>query len=242
MNCSDFENIKMVWIDLDDTLIDFRNNSRAALRRIFQTRSLDTLWPCPEAWTEAYEGHNRPLWVDYAAGRIDGASLRMERFRRPLVDAGMTDSEARALSAHLDSEYLDFLAEESSLLPGAREMLVAIRAKGLRTGILSNGFADVQHRKIAHAGLDGLIDVTVLSDDIGVNKPHPELFAHAQSRTPWPSSPCAQMMVGDNPSTDVAGALNAGWKAIWFNPAGLPGTPSGALAVTSLAEIARLFD
>lgn len=241
MNCSDFNNVRMAWLDLDDTLIDFRANSRAALRRLYDAEGFDRLWPDATAWTEAYEGHNYPLWVDYAAARVDGPTLRMERFRRPLTDAGMPDAEARVLSSRLDTEYLDFLVDESSLVDGAGELLEFLRSRGIATGILSNGFADVQHRKIARAGLGGLIDITVLSDDIGVNKPDRRLFAHAQRLTAWPDDPKAHLMIGDNPATDIGGALGAGWNAVWYNPGNYPGTPQGAVSVTSLVRICHLL-
>lgn len=233
----DLSHIHVAWLDLDDTLIDFKANSRAALTKLWADHGFSALWPTAEEWIEAYEGHNIPLWVDYSVGRIPAATLRIERFRRPLTDAGMADSEAVALSGALDPEYLDNLAQERRLVPGARRLLETLRGRGLMTGILSNGFADVQYRKLRNTGLDSLIDIVVLSDDIGINKPDRRLFAHAQSRTPWPGDPSAHIMIGDNPATDIAGALGAGWSAIWLNRAASPDIPPGAVSVGSLNEI-----
>lgn len=238
MTSTDFTKIRMVWLDLDDTLIDFHANSRAALTKLYEIRGFDSLWQSAGEWIEAYEGHNIPLWVDYSAALIDRDTLRIERFRRPLSDAGVSDTEARALASELDTQYLDLLAMERRLIPGAMELLERLRLAGYMTGVLSNGFADVQHRKIARAGLADKIDLVVLSDDIGINKPDPRLFAHAQSLTPWPDDPGRHLMIGDNPATDISGALGAGWSAIWYrrNSSGTS-VPEGATLVDTLSEI-----
>lgn len=239
MNSIDMSPVRVVWIDLDDTIIDFHANSRAALANLYHQRSFDILWPTVDDWIAAYERHNISLWVDYSVGIIDNATLRLERFRRPLTEAGVADADARKLSPDLDPQYLDLLAQEKKLIPGAIELLDALRGRSLTIGVLSNGFADVQHRKIARAGLTDKIDITVLSDDIGVNKPDTRLFRYAQSRTPWPDNPSAHLMIGDNPATDIGGALKAGWQAVWFNPKRQPDCPEGAAEFASLADIMR---
>lgn len=241
MNSFDPSEIHVAWVDLDDTLIDFKANSKAALANLYESRNLRRFWATPEEWIEAYEGHNIPLWVDYSVGIISCDILRMERFRRPLVDAGMPDAEARELSPALDPEYLDFLAMEKRLIPGALELLEVLRRSGMTIGVLSNGFADVQHRKIARAGLADKIDLTVLSDDIGVNKPDIRLFRHAQSLTSYPDTPSAHLMIGDNPATDIGGALGARWHAVWYNPRGYTEIPHGAISISSLSEATSLF-
>lgn len=239
MNSIDTSSVHVVWVDLDDTIIDFRANSRAALANLYRQRRFDCLWPTVDDWIAAYERHNISLWVDYSVGIIDNATLRLERFRRPLTDAGMSDAEARKLSPGLDPLYLDLLAQEKRLIPGAPALLAKLRERGFTIGVLSNGFADVQHRKIARAGLADKIDITVLSDDIGVNKPDTRLFRYAQSRTQWPDDASAHLMIGDNPATDIGGALKAGWQAVWFNPRQLSDLPEGAVEAASLDDITQ---
>lgn len=239
MSSIDTSSVHVVWVDLDDTIIDFRANSRAALANLYRQRRFDSLWPTVDDWIAAYERHNISLWVDYSVGIIDNATLRLERFRRPLTDAGMSDAEARKLSPGLDPQYLDLLAQEKRLIPGAPALLAKLRERGFTIGVLSNGFADVQHRKIARAGLADKIDITVLSDDIGVNKPDTRLFRYAQSRTQWPDDASAHLMIGDNPATDIGGALKAGWQAVWFNPRQLSDLPEGAVEAASLDDITQ---
>lgn len=208
--------LSWVWLDLDDTLIDFHANSRMALAEIYHELGFNSLWPDPQTWIENYESHNTALWSLYSAGAVTREVLRMERFRRPLRDAGMNDPEARELSQRLDPIYLDKLAEGRILVPGALQLLKSLRQAGTKIGILSNGFEDIQYRKINNTGLCPYIDLTVLSDEIGVNKPNPEIFRHAMQRS-GELNPDRHLMVGDNPGTDIAGAIAIGWQTIWFS-------------------------
>lgn len=237
--------IKTVWFDLDDTLIDFRTNSRAALRIVYDSvEPIRLLFADAEAWTERYEFHNHRLWDQYSRAEIDRDTLRMERFRLPLAEAGMTDTDARRLSEFLDTYYLDRLAEQKNLIPDAIKLIDTIKNRwpDIRIGVLSNGFADVQHRKIRNAGLQDKIDLTVLSDDIDVNKPDRRLFEHA-ARMAASEQPDSNLLIGDNPTTDIAGALGAGWHAVWFDRtdvAPAPDAPHCARA-TALAAILPLL-
>lgn len=157
----------------------------------------------------------------------------MERFRLPLVEAGESHDIATRVSEHLDKVYLDLLAQEKQLVPGAKELLGRISAAGLVVGVLSNGFVEVQHRKIASAGLTDLIDIIVLSDDIGVNKPDVRLYQHAMKMSGVTDS-SRHIMIGDNPDTDIAGALAAGWKAIHFCPDSMVETAQNCCSVDKL--------
>lgn len=241
---SQFDGVTWVWFDLDDTLIDFHANSRRALRLLFDgPERIDRFYPTPDAWINAYMTHNQRLWDRYSRGEITQEFLRMDRFATPL-SAGWRWSrgELEKFCRHLDRVYLDHLAEGRVMIDGAMELVEATRRRGLNTGILSNGFTDVQHRKIARNGLVPLIDRVVLSDDIGVNKPDRRLYDHAMS-VAGEHDPARHLMIGDNPSTDIAGALGAGWKAILFAPQGAP-EPHADSPVTarSLREITAAIE
>lgn len=236
--------IKWVWLDLDDTLIDFTLNSRRALERLYAEEGLCQWFTDTDTWRECYEGHNYPLWDQLSRGEITSAFLRMERFRRPLTDAGVDNSMAIRMSERFDSLYLDFLAQEKATVDGAFELLRRLHAVEVRVGVLSNGFADVQHRKMHNAGISPYIDLTVLSDDIGIQKPDIRLYRHAMERAACTDA-SAHLMIGDNPDTDIAGALRAGWQAILLQPQHADKTrktpPSGAAATDTLTEVASLL-
>lgn len=235
--------IEVVWVDLDDTIIDFTANARLALTAMWRDEQvLRRLFDTPDFWAECYERYNMALWAQYNIGEISREYLRMERFRRPLVEAGLVDNAARELSQRYDTLYLDYLALQKTLMPGAMQFMHWLRKQQVRVGCLSNGFKEVQFRKIHRAGLDGLFDLVVLSDDIGVNKPDPRIYAYAMERS-GVLAPAAHLMIGDNPQTDIAGALAVGWGAIWYNTMRIPGssTPPHAIEVRHLKEIENIL-
>lgn len=207
---------KVVWIDLDDTLWDFKANSRVALAGLYLDYELCRWFDGEKAWIECYERHNHALWDLYNHALITKEYLMSERFRRPLAEVGspMTTEYGR----QFDREYLDRLARCTVLIDGAVELLESLRDMGCRIGILSNGFTEVQYRKIRNSGLEPYVDFVVLSDDIGVNKPDVRIFRHAETVCGADAADC--IMIGDNPDTDIAGALNAGWQAIYFSRKG----------------------
>ena len=227
-----FSGISVVWVDLDDTIWDFRANSRVALRGLYDDYSLSDAFTTPEEWITCYERHNHALWDQYNRGLIEKEYLMKERFLRPLLEGN--HPTATELGNRFDREYLDRLAECTELIPGAISLLTKLRERGYRIGILSNGFMEVQHRKIRNSGLSPLIDYIVLSDDIGINKPDVRLYRHAEQVAGVRAAEC--LMIGDNPDTDIAGALNAGWKAILFD------RNSDATIDKSMPSVRSLYD
>ncbi|MCM1348335.1 MAG: HAD-IA family hydrolase [Firmicutes bacterium] len=234
--------IKMVWIDLDDTIIDFETNSRRALHRLWEEEpDVHSVFATANGWIDIYEYHNHKLWAQYGAGEISRSYLRMERFIRPLTAGGVPLPRARILAERFDTLYLDYLAMERALIPGSMELLKFFKEHGVKVGCLSNGFKDVQFRKIRNCGLEPWFDIVVLSDDIGVNKPAPEIFRYAERRSGI-STPEAHLMIGDNPESDIAGALGAGWGAIRFlRHPGTPEAPGCKRAVDTLNDIPAML-
>lgn len=231
-----------VWLDLDDTLIDFRANSRTALRAVYAEESLDRFYPTADGWVAAYEAHNHKLWERYNRAEISQDYLRVDRFATPLAPFWPEGVEAlEAFCRRLDPLYLSILAKGKAMIPGASGLLDHLRSCGYNIGILSNGFTDVQYRKLRNCGLDQKVDLVVLSDDIGVNKPDVRLFRHAMERA-GNTCPGVHVMIGDNPDTDILGAVRAGWRAVLFNPAAADVTVDGPVVVApSLGLVKTLF-
>ncbi|MDE5971942.1 MAG: YjjG family noncanonical pyrimidine nucleotidase [Muribaculaceae bacterium] len=229
--------ISWVWFDLDDTLWDFRSNSRELLGAIYHERGFDRWFATEQEWVDRYEEHNHRLWREFAAGNIDSAFLRADRFRHPLAEAGCRRADEEG--EFLDGHYLDRLGRMSRLLPGAREILEELRSRSYKIGVLSNGFTQVQHCKLQTCGLDRLVDAVVLSDDAGVAKPDRRIFEYARRKAGVPAGSC--LMVGDNPDTDIAGAMAAGWHAALFSPDGDKICPEGAFEVAELGQIGYIL-
>lgn len=208
----------VVWFDLDDTLWDFTANSHDALEEVYHHFNLERFWADVDAWRESYHKVNDRLWKEFAEGIVNMNRLRWDRFYIPLKEAGASDLQAEEITSEADGYYLNRLGIRGKLVEGARELLAEIKSRGFRIGIISNGFTDVQYNKIRAANIESYIDYVVLSEDVGVSKPNTAIFRYAQKVAEVKACNC--IMIGDNESTDIAGAVKALWpRVIWYNPA-----------------------
>jgi putative hydrolase of the HAD superfamily len=142
----------------------------------------------------------------------------------------------------LDPLYLSILGTKSRLVDGAREMLQYLKEKGYRLCLISNGFYEVQYRKMKSAQIEDFFEVVVLSDDIGVNKPDRRIFDHALRKAGATAE--ESIIIGDNPDADIKGAIDAGWKAIYFNREGAnvaSELPKGIAVVGRLCDIEHIL-
>lgn len=236
-----FDGVKWVWLDLDDTLIDFRTNSRLTLAIVYDKYNLSRFFPSMEEWRDCYETHNHDLWARYSRGEITQQFLRIDRFATPLRPHWRdTEESLIEFASTLDPQYLEILAEQKNLIPGAIDLLDTLRTNGFNIGILSNGFTDVQQRKLHVTGIDRKIDLLVLSDHIGINKPDTRLYRHAMVRT-GDRDPRHHIIIGDNLSTDIAGGLAAGWPAVYFNPS-LNSVPETSQPYVTISQLNQLTD
>jgi FMN phosphatase YigB (HAD superfamily) len=127
---------------------------------------------------------------------------------------------------------------------GARELLAALRERGIPRAILTNGWTPLQQKKVARALGDEARDLRVLvSDAIGAVKPERAAFDALVAALGAPRERC--WYVGDNARGDVGGALAAGLRAVWFDAddASYPqDLPSPTLRIVALRELEALIE
>lgn len=213
------ENILTVFIDLDDTIWWFSENSLISLRHVYNVFSIARFCPDYEWFKSVYTTKNKELWDLYHYGMISTDFLKTERFRFTLWKTGYKGNCVE-LAKRMDEEYLSFLSLQSTLVPGAKELLEYLVDKGYEVNVLSNGFKNVQSRKLKSAGVAHYINRIILSDDCGITKPMPGIFEYALCVCG--ASPATSVMIGDNFDADIRGAHNAGWRTIFFNKNGEP--------------------
>jgi len=178
----------------------------------------------PGADFDAFERHHivylEEMHIEVLAGRIDLDEARRERFRRVF----------RALGVTLDDRHVDTVATAyrsgylaaRRVIAGAADLLAAIRPHA-RIAIVTNNLLEEQRDKLRFCGLDGYVDELVVSDDVGVAKPDRGIFEIALGRLGVTAEDA--VMVGDSWANDIAGAVGAGIRAVWFNPARIPMPP-----------------
>ena len=229
---------KDLFIDFDDTLYDTHGNSVIALRETFEEFHLERWFPDPQIFYDAYWLANIDLWTRYSRGEITRDYLIVERFRRPLSEGkGLEISEALCLE--MSDRFLEFCATKSGVVEGAHELMDYLKGRGYRMHMTSNGFHEVQYKKLAASGLRDYFDTIILSEDAGANKPSKAFldYAFAQSG----ASVDTTMMIGDNLQTDIIGARDVGLDTILFNRWDVPPSDIPTHTVAALREIMQIL-
>jgi putative hydrolase of the HAD superfamily len=205
--------ITAVLFDLDDTLFDHRQTSRAALRAL-RDRHAVLQAVTLEAFEAAHAVHLEELHREVMLGRMPLEAARVERFRRLFASLDATACAADEAAATYRAAY------RAARRPVAGAVALLERLHGrVGIGIVSNNLLAEQVEKIRCCGFEPHVDALVVSEDVGVAKPDPRIFRIALERLGC--GPGEALMVGDSWSADVLGARAAGLRGLWFNPHGL---------------------
>ena len=140
---------KHLLIDLDDTLWDFKANSKVVMQEIFNDYELIKYYDSFESFHAIYMEKNHQLWEQYAKGEITKEYLSLERFLYPLRIAGVENEQ---LAKQLGEDFLHRTTMQTQLVEGAIELLDYLKNK-YTLSIVSNGFVEVQYIKLRRSGL-----------------------------------------------------------------------------------------
>lgn len=227
---------KNLFIDLDNTIYDFSGASRESFRETYDLLHYERYFDSFEHYLSLYEPYNLELWRIYGEGKITKEELNRRRYSHPLECVGVNDQK---LADTFCREALGRIPTKGPLMPGALELLKYLRPK-YNMYILSNGFKELQSRKMRTAGIDGYFDALILSEDIGINKPNRELYEYALVRTG--SKLNESLMIGDMFDTDIVGAANIGMEQMYYNPKEKKGHAfSPTYEVTHLLQIKEIL-
>ncbi|MGP9801628.1 pyrimidine 5'-nucleotidase [Rheinheimera sp. NSM] len=192
------------WIlfDADETLFHF--DAFAGLQLMFSRH--DYAFDSTEY--DYYQSINLPLWQQYQQGEISAKQLQVNRFT-PWA------AKLNTSAAALNSAFMLAMADICTPLPGATELITALKGR-VNMGIITNGFTELQQIRLERTGFADVFSPLVISEQVGVAKPHIDIFNHAFALMEHP--PKQQiLMVGDNPHADIRGGINAGIDTCWLN-------------------------
>ncbi len=204
--------IKLITFDLDDTLWHTAPAivSAEATLRDWLAANAPRLGPVP---VEHLAGIRSRLVEADPTYKHRISALRRRVLFQALEDAGYATAEAQQLA---DEAFEVFLhgRHQVEIFPEAQPTL-EILARTYTLGVITNGNADVRR-----LGLADYFAFALCAEDLGIGKPDPAPFREALKRGNADAS--AAVHIGDHPADDIAGAQQAGMRAIWYNPGGKP--------------------
>lgn len=204
---------KNIFFDLDDTLWNFTENAYDSFVEVYDLHQLNRYFDSFEHFYTLYKECNTRLWVEYGNGEITKDELNAQRFYYPLQAVGVDDTQ---LSEAYAGDFFKLIPTKKKLLPDAVELLDYLSPK-YRLFILSNGFKELQYKKMASSNISHYFEKVILSDDILIHKPFPEIFHFALSSTQ--SNIGDSIMIGDSWDADIVGAKGVNMDQIFLNNA-----------------------
>lgn len=198
-----------VFFDLDHTLWDFEKNSALTFEKILKLNRVELQL---QDFLEVYIPANLAFWKLYRENKITKEALRYQRLKSVFdkLDYQTSDELIHTLS----EQYIQYLSSYNHLFPYAIEILTYLQSK-YRLHIITNGFEEVQNKKMKNAEIFDFFDQIINSEMAGVKKPNPIIFELALEKANTTSG--QSVMIGDSLEADIMGAKNLEFKVIHFN-------------------------
>ena len=225
--------IQFLFLDLDDTILDFHKAERLALEKTLRSFGLEPT----DTVMSRYSQINKAHWERLERKELTREAVLVGRFAVLFHEFGLdVDPEqcARAYEGNLSVGHY--------FLPGAYESVESL-SKKYKLYIASNGTARVQAGRLESANISHFFEEIFISQEIGANKPDKAYFDGCFAKIPG-FDPKKAMIVGDSLTSDILGGKNAGLYTCWVNPKGI--APREDIvpdyAIPSLAQLESLLD
>lgn len=226
-----------IIFDLDRTLWDFDADTRNTIKEIFDSYNFGNIIADFDQWYAVYKTHNIRLWDDYAVGKVTKATLRDTRFYLALKDFGIDNKE---LGIEFGQKFVEQSPDTTTLFPNAHEVLTYLKNKNYQLHVATNGFNEIQFKKLDATDIRKYFTKIFTCEDIGYNKPNFKFFQHVISSLN--SAKKDAIMIGDDFVSDISGAKNFGIDQIYFKPPYMPEPPEKpTFMINSLIELKSIL-
>lgn len=224
--------IEFLFLDLDDTILDFHKAERIAISKTFRQFGIEPT----EDVLRRYSQINKECWHKLELGLWDREQVLVRRFELLFAEHDIICDGTKVARA-----YEKNLSIGHYFLPGAEEAVDSLSQK-YRLFLASNGTASVQQGRMTSANLYRFFEKVFVSQELGANKPAKEFFERATAQIPG-YDPAKAMMVGDSLTSDILGGINAGMKTCWVNPNHTPANPEipADYEIESLSQLEELL-
>ncbi len=227
-----------ILFDLDHTIWDFEKNSEETIYTLYDQFELANFAMFDKtSFYKKYKFVNTLMWDLYNKGKINQKELRENRFKKTLTGLGLDEHE---VPQGISEAYTDLCPTKKAVFPYTHEVLQYLQAK-YSLHIITNGFKDVQHIKMASSELHGYFKEIVTSECCGYKKPDRRMFEHLLDRIEVKADDC--LMIGDNFECDIEGAMACGIDQVYFNPEGVRSKkrPKPTFEIMCLSELKNIL-
>lgn len=199
---------KMIYFDLDNTILDFNKSEEFALKKIFEFLKLNF----KDEYLNIYKPINEKWWRLFSEGKFPKDVIVVKRFQEFFETININLDNYEEISKF----YLKALSNAAFFIEGAEEFLKILKEKGIRMAAITNGVESVQQNRAKIAKLNRFFEFILTSEKVGKPKPEPDIFYYAEKLSKVPLS--KSVYVGDNIETDYEGAKRANLDFILFDP------------------------
>ncbi len=218
-----------LFFDLDDTLLDTSGDEIRSIKSVFAKFNI----PYSDDVAELYR--NGLDWQTFTLGNYDEKAVFTNKFNQVLDILGIKENRKEMLDC-----YFDTFKNSHQVVPGVVEMLESLKENGYRLYITSNGYSDIQRKRLIDAKLDRFFSGVYVSEDIDLRKPSKSFFDYVFGRIPE-SNRSKVLVIGDAQSTDVLGAKNAGMDCCWYNPLRIKPKYKSTFEIDNINELSQLL-
>lgn len=222
--------IEFLFLDLDDTILDFQKAERLALAKTLESFGL----PPTDTVLARYHEINREHWERLERKELTRQQVLVGRFAALFAEMGLSAQAEQVARA-----YEENLSQGHYFLPGAEGALKSL-SKKYKLYLASNGTARVQAGRLKSAGIIPFFQEIFVSEEMGYNKPDPAYFDACFARIPGFRKDRA-MMVGDSLTSDILGGIQAGIATCWVNPHHKTGSIRPDYEIESIVQLEALL-
>jgi YjjG family noncanonical pyrimidine nucleotidase len=204
--------LKALFIDFNDTIVDYDKNEYLALNKLFSNELRDEV-ELSEVINQ-FRTINIELWKKYQRNEISTLALRVLRFQHLSNFFNFRNSPEI-----LSTKYLELFRKNPVIIDGAVNFLKYVKFNDIKVAIVTNGFKDTQKSRIDNLNISKYIDFLITSEDVGKPKPFKDIFHVSLEKFGLTKNHV--VMIGDNVETDIEGAINSEIVSIHLNRNGL---------------------
>jgi len=216
---------RAMLIDMDDTILSAHGHPEIAWNIVATEFAGELGQFSPRQVADAIADTARGFWaVAGAEWRLKLAEARAEVVRRGLAKLAGGAALPADLAVRLAERFTTYRDEQMFVFPGAHDAIDALKARGVKLALVTNGAADIQRGKIERFALAHRFDHIQIEGEHGFGKPEERAYRHAMDALGVTAG--ETWMIGDNLEWEVVVPQRLGIYAIWIDVHG-DGLPEG---------------